>query len=258
MIDFHSQIFSDIKLDLVNLREKVNSLNAAVEAGFNHIVVAPKWDEIEEKPQLTEYIRIIDEMNKYIHDRNIGTTIYFSQEIEYEEQVVSLLKKSELATINNTNYVFVSFPLRESTYYSVIEGVFQLQLNGYRPILCQAEKYPFIIQNTDLIKELIKRDVIVYLDSKSVIGEYGKGIQKTAKNLLKNNLISLIGTNSKSVEDYQQCEKSYKKIKKIVGEEKYIELTQTNPKTILENDLYYPEQPKDNTKERKSFIKALG
>ena len=258
MIDFHSQILSDVKLDLITLREKVNAFNAAAEAGFNRIVVAPIWENGQtENLDITQYKRVTNDMNKYLHERNIGTTVYFSQEIQYEEQVISLLKNSQIPTINDSNYVFISFPLKDSTYYSVVEGIFQLQLNGYRPILCQVEKYPFIIHNMGIVKELIKRDVIIHLDARSMLGYHGEGSKKTAKTLLKNNLVSLIGTNSKDKEDYQSCQKAYKKIKKIIGEEKFIELTQTNPNLILSNDLFYPEQPKDNKKERKSFIRAI-
>ena len=71
----------------------------------------------------------------------------------------------------------------------------------------------------------------------SIIGVYGNKAKRTIKKLLKKNKISLLATDIHFPDSkiYQNMEKSKKKIKKIIGEEKLIELSITNPKKIIEN-----------------------
>ena len=59
--------------------------------------------------------------------------------------------------------------------------------------------------------------------------------KKLAKFLLKKNLVSFVATDTHYVSDPKKLEKAYKKLRKIVGEEKYKELTYLNAKKVLEN-----------------------
>ena len=55
--------------------------------------------------------------------------------------------------------------------------------------------------------------------------------------LLKNDLVQFVATDTHYVEDEKILEKSYKKLKKLVGEEKYQDLVYRNPLKVLNNEI---------------------
>lgn len=72
----------------------------------------------------------------------------------------------------------------------------------------------------------------------SLVGEYGGHAKKMAKMLLKYNLISFVGSDIHDYKEtkYQCVPKAEKIIKKLVGEKKFIEITDTNFEKVINNE----------------------
>ena len=71
----------------------------------------------------------------------------------------------------------------------------------------------------------------------SIIGMYGLKAKKTLKILLKNNLISFLGSDVHRPEQvYNKMPKIIKKLKKIISNEEFEEFTEINPEKVLKNE----------------------
>lgn len=162
--------------------------------------------------------------------------------------MIDCLKRKEIATINGTQYILVRF-YENCSFYTIIESVFKLQIAGYRVILSQIEKYDFIIENPDIARELIARDILLQMDIKSIEGHHGNIIKMTAKTLLKSNRIYTLGTHASTPDDYSKLRSGLHKIQKIVGKEIYQEIT-TNMEEILANKLVVPSDYTGSKKSR--------
>lgn len=241
MIDCHSQILLDGIYGTTDLKENIEIIKAASRAGFSKIIITPPYNYGKNISTYEANSAKIKVLNKIIEENNINVTLYLGNEIDYSPETISLINETTISTINQTNYVLVKFPLKNSNYYTMIDSIFQLQVAGYRPIICHVERYDFIIKNPNIVKDLIRRDAIIQLDCLSILGLYRTNVKNTAKTLLKKNMIHLLGTNAKTTEDYEKSTKAYKKIKKVVGEKVFLQISTKNSEAILNNHIFYPE-----------------
>ncbi len=230
MYDFHNKI-------LLNQSNVVELARATSQAGFKHILLTPNVTYQEDfvptyEADHNKYIAI----GKTLKQNSIDIEVYLGNEISYSKEIIDLLQTTDIHTVNNTNYVLLKFDKIESSFYSMMDAVFLLQIKGYRPIISQIEKYDCIIQDVNIVKDLKERDVLTQLDILSITGAYGAKIKKTAKFLLKNNLVHTLGTNISEPKQYKQITKALKKIKKIVGKTKFEEITTTNAQYIINNE----------------------
>ena len=90
----------------------------------------------------------------------------------------------------------------------------------------------------DIIKkrlyELQDLGVIFQANYGSILGMYGFAAKRTVKKMLKENLISLLGTDShKENSIYMEVPKAISKISKLVSEETLKDLTTYNAELIL-------------------------
>jgi len=74
------------------------------------------------------------------------------------------------------------------------EAIFNLQTNGYKPVLAHAERYLYYHDSFADILELADSGVLLQLNLLSLSGYYSKQVLQMAKKLIKHNLISFIGS----------------------------------------------------------------
>ena len=106
---------------------------------------------------------------------------------------------------------------------------------GIIPIIAHPERYKFLQKNNKRVRELLEFNCLLQCNIDSILGKYGKKAKKTMKWLLKKDLVSFVATDTHYVDSDDKLEKAYKKLKKIVGQNKYNELTKINPTKVLNN-----------------------
>ena len=119
----------------------------------------------------------------------------------------------------------------------IILTIYELKIKGIIPIIAHPERYDYVEKNPNLVLEWIEEGALLQSNYGSIIGVYGSGPQKTIKKLLKKDLIELLATDIHYPNNkiYLNMDKIRKKLKKLITEERFIELTNTNPKKIIEN-----------------------
>lgn len=74
------------------------------------------------------------------------------------------------------------------------ETIFDLQINGYIPILAHPERYTFYFKDKTRLKRFKEKGGVMQLNILSILGYYGKDVKVSAEQLLKDNLYDFIGT----------------------------------------------------------------
>lgn len=239
MIDFHCDILFPESSTPENLKKTIELAKAASKVGFTKLVAAPRFTYQKDFVSTYDYdLKRCEYLNSLLRENNVNVQIFLGSEIDFSSEVIDCLKRKEIATINDTQYILVRF-YENCSFYTMIDSVFKLQMAGYRVILSQIEKYHFIIEDPDIARELAVRDILFQMDVRSIEGHHGSTIKKTAKALLKSNRIHVLGTHVSKADDYSQARSSLSKIQKIVGKESYQEIT-TNVESILTNKLIVP------------------
>lgn len=232
MIDFHSHILPAIDDGSKSIEDSIQILREAREAGFSKIISTSHYLEGYYEVEEEERKRLIQELR----NEDIGLELYVGSEIYITENMIDLLKGKKASSINNSKYVLFEIPMNNKTMLTK-EIIYRLIENGYVPVLAHPERYSFIQQNSEELEELVDMGALCQSNYGSIIGLYGKKTEKTVKKLLKNNLIHFFGSDVHRQEQiYNKIPKAIKKIKKIISEDKFIELSEINPQKVLNNE----------------------
>jgi len=77
---------------------------------------------------------------------------------------------------------------------NIKEILFEMQMQGYQPIIAHPERYTYLQKNKEFYDELRDIGCIFQLNILSLGGGYGKSVLELAQYLLKNNYYTLVGT----------------------------------------------------------------
>lgn len=237
MRDLHSHYLPGVDDGSKSLETTKNMLKKAYEAGVTDIIFTPHFilDSrfMSEKKENMEIIKPIIEFAKNEYNINV----FLGNEVYCNTEMLELYKKGIISTLNDSRYMLIEIPM-----YSKMNNVksifFELISNGITPILAHPERYTAYYKDLDFFMELREMGVLMQMNATSLIGGYGPKAKKMVKKLLKANLISFIGTDIHSDHDSHNdlLEQVEKKLKKIVSEDTYIDITSNNFARVIRND----------------------
>ena len=74
--------------------------------------------------------------------------------------------------------------------------IFNLQLEGYKPVLAHPERYAYWHRSMDVYEKLVDKGVLLQANLGSFSGNYGPEVMKVAEKLAANDWISLLGSDT--------------------------------------------------------------
>ncbi len=238
-IDIHSHILYGIDDGSKTLEESIEIIKQFEEMGFKEIIATPHYIENSKyQTNNKEKQELLKTLKKSLKENNINVKLYLGNEVFVNDNMEEQLKNEEIASLNKSKYLLIEFPMYQKTIKNINNIIYELRIKGIIPVIAHPERYEFVQTNPNIVKELIEEGAILQSNYGSIIGIYGKQAKKTIKKLLKQDVISLLATDIHFPNNkiYLNMKKIRKKIIKIIGQEKFIELTTTNPKKILKNN----------------------
>lgn len=124
-----------------------------------------------------------------------GLTLPLEAAAEYfmDESMEALADSGEILSFGQPKCVlvemsFVSYaPMWESIFFA-------LQTRGYQPVLAHPERYAYFHQNFKAYQAFIDRGGWLQVNLTSLAGHYGKSTQRVARELIKQRMVHLLGT----------------------------------------------------------------
>ena len=232
MIDFHSHILPEIDDGSKSYEESLKMLEEAQNIGFDKVISTSHYAiGCFETP---EYKRkeLIDDLNL---EDNIPEIILGS-EIFLTYNIIDLLKDFKASSINGTNYVLIELPLKH--HFNNLKNVINtLKENDYRPIIAHPERYLFIQSNFKELYELERLGCLFQCNYGSILGNYGIKAKFIIKKMLKNGLVSFMGSDShreKSI--YLQIPKAISLISKYIDSDELQNIITYNAEKVLNGE----------------------
>jgi protein-tyrosine phosphatase len=224
-VDIHSHLLPGIDDGAKDLDASIALIKKMSFYGIKSFITTPHilGDVYPNTPKIikSKLKTVKDELLK----RNI-TDISIDAAAEYmiDEQFSAIIEKNEeLLTLKN-NHVLV-----EMSYFSppinLYEVLFQLQLKGYKPVLAHPERYNYYHTDFKSYYKLKQAGCLFQLNLLSLTDHYGKGVQKTAEKILKENLYDFVGTDTHHQRHLEMLLKigtksNFKKIKHLIDNNK--------------------------------------
>ncbi len=191
--DIHSHLLPDIDDGAKSLEDSIELIQLFRNIGIKNITTTPHI--LGEVWQNTPTI-INDKLNlvrKELIKKNI-TDISLNAAAEYmlDDVFMELLKEKNLLTIKD-DFILVEFSYINHPE-NVLDIIFEIQTQGYKPILAHPERYNYFHKNIDMYRKLKQIGCYFQLNLLSLANYYGNEAHKIAVSLLENNLIDFLGT----------------------------------------------------------------
>lgn len=235
MKEIHCHILPTIDDGSKSLEMSYEILKSAKEAGINDIILTPHYVEMSKYVSNRENnLKVLNELKEFT--KEIDINLYLGNEVYINYNILELLEKGEISTLNNSRYMLIELPLNSK--FNNTKSVFiELINHGITPILAHPERYTEYQNDIDFFFELRELGVLMQINYPSLLGHYGTCAKKQAKRLLKANLISFVGSDThRDIEAYKSVNKAIKKLTKIVGYEKMLDYTERNILKIINNE----------------------
>ena len=245
MIDIHSHILPGIDDGSRSIDETLEMLREAEKAGFKEIITTPHYFEgYYEKDEETRE-QLINNVKAQMDIKKISVSLYVGNEIYITEDTMNNVKVRKASSLNSTKYVLVEFDLNARPM-NMMNLIYKILKERYIPILAHPERYRFVQQDPSTLYELASNGVLLQCNYGSFAGMYGKKAEIIARKLLKNNMISFLGTDAHRAKSiYQKVPEIFKELTELVGEAKVDEITDSNQRKVLYNKDIEVDEPKE-------------
>jgi tyrosine-protein phosphatase YwqE len=129
----------------------------------------------------------------FLKEAGISIDLRLGAEYFCDENFLKKIKSKKKLLSFGDNYVLV-----ETSFYTkpimFQEVFFELQSQGYKPILAHPERYQYLEDSLEWLESIVENGVILQVNWGSLIGAYGKLPRKMAQKLLKKGLVTFMGS----------------------------------------------------------------
>ncbi len=191
-VDIHSHLLPGIDDGAKSIEDSKFILESMISFGFNQVITTPHtiktvWDNTKEGILTTK-----EKLTNDLPDETSQVKLRVASEYMMDENFVQLFKSEKLLTLKD-NYVLV-----EMSYLNppiqLFDILFELQLEGYKPVLAHPERYTFYHNKPKEYEKLKKAGCLFQMNLLSSVGYYGKDVAQAANKLLENNMIDFVGS----------------------------------------------------------------
>jgi len=201
--DFHNHLLPGIDDGAKTIEESLDLIKAFKNIGVQKFVATPHVIG-EYYPNTPETIsKAFEQVNHALKD---NTKLDYAAEYMMDQYFMDIIESNNILNITD-NKVLVEMSYFQAPI-NLNEILFKLQNNSYSPILAHPERYAFY-HSKDLgkYKELKSRGCNFQLNMLSLSGHYGVAIQRTAFQLLENNMIDFICSDVHKIDHIEKIQK---------------------------------------------------
>jgi tyrosine-protein phosphatase YwqE len=192
-VDMHSHLIPGIDDGSKSLEESVSLIRRLEQYGLRKIITTPHImsEYYRNTPEII--LNGLDVLKNELAKHQINIEISAAAEYYIDEFFVERIKKGDKLLTISKNLVlvetgFVAKPLM------LKEILFDMEMQGYRPILAHPERYQYLMMDRRLLQELLDRDVYFQANLLSFTGFYSKQVKEFAEMLLEKGKIRYLGT----------------------------------------------------------------
>ena len=250
MIDIHSHILPSIDDGSKDIEETFKIINEACEAGFSDIFATSHYIEGEYEFNKTDREFIIEAIMQKVKEERIDINIHNGAEGYISNELPNLIKEGIVPTLANSKYILFELPLRAKVMYTD-EVIIKLIKMNLVPIIAHPERYELIQDEPGIAIKWVEEGALLQSNYGSIIGRYGMTAKETLFKLLDSNAVHFLGTdNHRAGSIYTRMDDIKREFKKKIGRDKFKELSEINPRCILNNQNIEIEMPKKIKKRR--------
>lgn len=194
-IDIHLHLLPGIDDGAKNMNESVELIKRLRGYGIKYFITTPHimedvWDN---NPTIIQHK--LNELTAHLTAIGI-TDVHIRAAAEYmlDTNFNSLLKNKNLLTLKDS-FILIEIPYLNAPI-NLYEILFNIQIQGYKPILAHPERYGFYHQNFKEYQKLKDAGCFFQLNLLSLSKYYGKSVNNIALKLVQENMYDFAATDT--------------------------------------------------------------
>jgi tyrosine-protein phosphatase YwqE len=191
-VDMHSHLLPGIDDGAVDLENSMVLITQLHELGYKRFITTPHiFQDLYPNTPATILPKLAL-VKLELKMRGIEVEIEAAAEYYLDEVMEKLIEEKALLTFGNNNVLFeISFVAEPANLH---RGIFNMQLQGYKPILAHPERYEYWHHDFSKYEAMVDKEVLLQLNVNCLTGHYGPGVKKISERLIDAGMISFIGS----------------------------------------------------------------
>lgn len=191
--DVHAHLLPGIDDGSPDINTSLHLIKSMIELGFEQFTATPHVMQDIWKNNNESISSAHDILKSALGNANIKNKLVAAAEYMVDENLEFLLQeKIPLRTIRE-NWVLIEISFLQPPF-QLKEILFELQLQGYQPVLAHPERYLYYASRINDLIELKQLGCKLQANLLSFSGYYGKEVLQFAEQLADKQLINLLGT----------------------------------------------------------------
>jgi protein-tyrosine phosphatase len=191
--DMHSHVLPGIDDGAPDMQTAIGLIKGMASLGYSKLITTPHimWDMYKNRKELI--LEKLEMVRAELKAQEIPVELHAAAEYFLDDHVAGLLKNNEPLLPISGNMVLVEFSLAYPSH-SLKDILFEMQMQGYLPVIAHPERYIYLQENKEFYEELKVIGCLFQMNILSLTGHYGKSVQEMAMYLVKKDYYDLVGT----------------------------------------------------------------
>lgn len=191
--DIHSHILPGIDDGAPEVETSLELIRALMSKGVQRSIATPHIISDLYPNNSTTINNALKILQDALAENNIDFKVRAAAEYMMDSYFMDLLERKEKLLTISENYILTEFSFATMPAY-IKEMTFAVFTEGYQPILAHPERYSYGNRNYNLYHDWLDFGFKLQVNILSLTGAYGKDVAKAAIYLLKNDMVSFVGT----------------------------------------------------------------
>ena len=194
LCDLHTHVLPGVDDGAATMEYALQMLRNAVASDVEQLAVTPHW--MGDGDPMDLQLRFLQLQQSA---RELPLRLVPGAEVRMCDGLLQTLPHRKLPTINGSRYLLTEFsPDTQSDAF--IQALQQILYAGYIPLVAHPERYYAISQNPQQVMTWLDMGCHLQLTGGSILGAYGKTVQRTAEFLLSRDLIACVASDAHGVD----------------------------------------------------------
>lgn len=191
-MDIHSHLLPGIDDGSTSINTSKDLVEALQKIGFSEFITTPHCMELIWPNTEDAIVALLDQTKIELGVQHCHPKLTAAAEYTMDGTFLKSISNKKLLTLKD-NFVLVEMSYINPPLH-LYDTLFELQLNGYQPILAHPERYAFYHSQTIEYDKLKNAGCLFQMNLLSTVGYYGPAVAKSADYLLQNALIDFVGS----------------------------------------------------------------
>ena len=193
--DLHTHVLPGVDDGAATMEYALQMLRNAVASDVELLAVTPHCNRPHEKSNYLDDNLFDCFLQLQQAAKDIPVRLILGAEVMVDELLPQLLRQKKTPTINGSRYLLAEFPVDASPVFfqDMLQSILAL---GYIPLIAHPERYLSVRQRPQIVAPWLDMGCHLQLTGGSIMGEYGKTVQRTAAYLLQQDLVACVASDA--------------------------------------------------------------